>query len=220
MKRKRIAYRPVGDDFSPMLISTSYDMSLFPGHTSSILTGTTRSIIPPARLVTFSTLVFLVSSATAVVTGILVITRSSALHSALFLILNFLALAVLYLSLQAQFIAVIQVIVYAGAIMVLVLFVIMLLNLREENHRCRSFPRRHLAGILLGAGILLIFVQAIIAASVSYPSSLARNAAEIGTSSAIGDLLYRSFVFPFEMASILLLAAIVGAVVLAKKRFP
>jgi len=164
-------------------------------------------------------IVFAVLAAIAVVSGVLVITRANPVHSALFLIVNFVALAVLYLSLKAQFVAIMQVIVYAGAIMVLVLFVIMLLNLHDEERLRVKHGWRQVLGALLSAAFLFMLVQAVSIYSGPFPLAISPEAEHIGSVEGIGEVLYRAFLFPFEMASILLLAAMVGAVVLAKKRF-
>jgi len=151
------------------------------------------------------------------------ITRANPVNSALFLILNFISLAGIYLTLNAQFVAVIQILVYAGAIMVLVLFVIMLLNLEDEGPLRDSFTKRHYASMLLALLTLALLVEVIGwkgADSIAGMTQFASNSAEIGTVEHIGDVLFTRYIFPFELTSILLLAAMIGAVVLAKKRFP
>lgn len=145
------------------------------------------------------------------------VTRKSAVPSALLLVLTFCFLAGLYLTLQAQFLAVVQVAVYAGAIMVLVLFVIMLLNLHEETFTITA-NRKTLIGVL-GVIAILGQIAAIIFASDSYlPRTLPSQAAEFGTVESIGKLLYTNYAFPFEMASVVLIVSAVGAIVLAKKK--
>ncbi|MDX9759376.1 MAG: NADH-quinone oxidoreductase subunit J [Bacteroidota bacterium] len=168
-------------------------------------------------------IVFLVLAAVSVLSGILMITRANPVQSALFLILNFIALAGIYLTLHAQFVAVIQVLVYAGAIMVLVLFVIMLLNLQDEDPLREQFRKKHYASLLVALLALVLIVQSIAwmggdtlaGMTAQSPLALAN-----GTVERIGDVLFTSYVFPFLLTSILLLAAMLGAVVLAKKRFP
>jgi NADH-quinone oxidoreductase subunit J len=151
--------------------------------------------------VSFELIVFLVLAAVAVLSGILMITRANPVNSALFLILNFISLAGIYLTLHAQFVAIIQILVYAGAIMVLVLFVIMLLNLEDEKPLRETLTKRHYASLLFAMVTLAIIVQV------------------IGWQGA-GSLAGMQQFAPFELTAFLLLAAMIGAVVLAKKRFP
>ena len=145
------------------------------------------------------------------------VTRKSAVPSALMLIVTFCFLAALYLTLNAQFLAVVQVTVYAGAIMVLVVFVIMLLNIRNEKFSITA-NWKTMAGVLGIAGILAQIVTVFVMASDNLPKQLNAKALEYGTVESIGTKLYTSYAFPFEMASIILIAAAVGAIVLAKKK--
>jgi NADH-quinone oxidoreductase subunit J len=164
-------------------------------------------------------IVFFVLAGTGIVSALLMVTRRNPVHGALFLILNFFALAGIYLTLSAQFIAIIQILVYAGAIMVLVLFVIMLLNLQDEKRLAERRTWANAVSLLLSACLLAVFLRPLaMLDTANY--ALSAKAAEIGTVRSIGEVLYTSFIFPFELASILLLAAIIGAVALAKKTFP
>jgi NADH-quinone oxidoreductase subunit J len=139
--------------------------------------------------------------------------------SALFLVLNFFALGGLYLLLEAQFIAVVQVIVYAGAIMVLFLFTIMLLNLDNERALAEKFDLRKGFAVLLG-GVLLVELLYIIGLKTPIPiKQTALTTVQLGEAKYIGRELLTNFLFPFEIVSILLLLAVVGAIVLAKKNF-
>ena len=168
-------------------------------------------------------IVFIVLASVAVLSGILMITRANPVSSALILILNFIALAGMYLTLQAQFVAIIQVLVYAGAIMVLVLFVIMLLNLEDEGPLRMQMSKRHYASLLFALLTLALIVQTIVwtgGETLAGMQELSPMASTIGTVEHIGDVLFTSYVFPFILTSILLLSAMLGAVVLAKKRFP
>ena len=168
---------------------------------------------------TFETLLFYFVAAFAVTTAVFMVLQRNPVMSAIFLIGNFFALATMYLLLQAQLLAILQVLVYAGAIMVLVIFVIMLLNLGDE----RAFTERvnipMLAGITVGVALVLelLFIVTGFAdgAETSAPAAVA---SEIGTVERMGDALFRQFLFPFEITSFLLLGAILGAVVLAKRR--
>ncbi len=156
----------------------------------------------------------------AVISALLMITRKNPMSSALFLIANFVALSGLYLTLHAQFIAIMQILVYAGAIMVLVLFVIMLLNLQDEQQHTEPRSARSLIPGLAGVVLAALLIYPLFRTIDAGPFSPSARAQDIGTVEGIGSVLYTSFLFPFEMTSLLLLAAIIGAVVLAKKRFP
>lgn len=168
-------------------------------------------------------IVFFILAAVAVLSGILMITRANPVNSALFLILNFISLAGIYLTLHAQFVAIIQILVYAGAIMVLVLFVIMLLNLQDEGPLREELSKRHYVNLFFALATLALIIQVIAwqgGDTLDSMQQMAPNAVQNGMVQNIGDVLFTSYVFPFEITSILLLAAMIGAVVLAKKRFP
>ena len=164
-------------------------------------------------------ILFFVFAAIAAVSSVLMITRSNPVISALFLVLNFAALAGLYLLLNAQFIAVAQVIVYAGAIMVLFLFVIMLLRPEKEKF-FSSHPKIKIFSIAITA---LVFLQLVFMIFISKPAPSLNPAVaasvQAGTIEQIGKELYTNYVLPFEAAGYLLLAATIGALVLAKKKF-
>ena len=141
--------------------------------------------------------------------------------SAIYLIANFFSLAGLYLLLRAQLLAVLQIVVYAGAIMVLVIFVIMLLNLGDERSLVEKINFRLVIGVTVALAFLLemLYIFLGIANDGTTPG-LHPQAATIGTVESMGSALFGQYVFPFEITSLLLLAAIIGAVVLAKKRDP
>lgn len=139
--------------------------------------------------------------------------------SVLAMIVSFISLAILYLTLGAQFIAVTQIIVYAGGIMVLFLFVIMLLNIKEKEHATRGKLRVWLS-VTIGIGILIEIIAVIVSSVSSNILSLPPDAAKTGTVESIGTALYTDYILPFEAVSFLLLAATIGALVLAKKKFP
>jgi NADH-quinone oxidoreductase subunit J len=162
-------------------------------------------------------IIFWILSSGAIISALLMVTRKSAIPSALMLVVTFCFLAALYLTLNAQFLAVVQVAVYAGAIMVLVVFVIMLLNLRGEIYSITG-NWKTMIGILAITGILAQIVGVILMASDKLPQTLHAKSIEFGTVESIGMKLYTSYAFPFEMASIVLITAAVGAIVLAKKR--
>lgn len=153
-----------------------------------------------------------------IASAILTITRRNSVVSAMYLILNFLCLAGLYLTLNAQFIAIIQIIVYAGAIMVLFLFVIMLLNLGDERKLAEGISLRKVIGGGLALVLLMEIIYIIMSAGSGFPDKDLERAVSIGTIEAIGKELFTTFLFPFEVTSLLLTAAIVGAVVLARRK--
>ncbi len=139
--------------------------------------------------------------------------------SAIYLIGNFFCIAALYLLMRAQLLAVLQVVVYTGAIMVLVVFVIMLLNLGNEENLKERFSIRTVVGVVLVFGFLLEMLYIFNVVGENLPAeTLDTRAAEVGTVESMGRALFGRFLLPFEATSLLLLAAIVGAVVLAKRK--
>ena len=153
--------------------------------------------------------------------GVLVITARNTVHSVVFLVANFLCVAVLYVALAAEFLAVIQVLVYAGGIVVLYLFVVMLVNLKAIPE-ARLDPRRQSRlGFVLSAA-LLAEVSAILVYSGSRSEAVPAAAAPVagtavGNTETVGWLLYTDYLVPFEVASVLLLVAMIGAILLARK---
>lgn len=145
------------------------------------------------------------------------VVQRNPLMSAIYLIGNFFCLALLYLLLQAQLLAVLQIVVYTGAIMVLVVFVIMLLNLGDEGRLPERVDFTRFLALVLVVGFLVEMVYILGGGGetdvVTRPSS-----GSLGTVESIGSALFGKFLLPFEITSLLLLAAIVGAVILAKKR--
>jgi NADH-quinone oxidoreductase subunit J len=147
--------------------------------------------------------------------GALVITAKSTVHSVLFLVADFLCVAALYVTLQAQFLAVIQVMVYAGGIVVLYLFVVMLVNLKRPPE-AHSDPRRQgRLGFVMAVAVLAELV-AIFAVGWAKPATAA-GALSPNNVEQIGRALYTDYLIPFELASILLLVAMIGAIILAKR---
>ncbi len=164
-------------------------------------------------------ILFIVFAAVSAVSGILMITRSNPIISALFLILNFAGLAGIYLTLNAQFIAVVQIIVYAGAIMVLFLFVIMLLK-PEKEAILSKIPGIKIFAIVIAVLVFFQFAYMIFFSHPSAETSAAvAQSVKAGTVEEIGKELYTNYILPFEAAGYLLLAATIGALVLAKKKF-
>jgi NADH-quinone oxidoreductase subunit J len=168
---------------------------------------------------TSQALVFLALAFVSIASAILMITRANPVRSAIFLIVNFLSLSILYLTLNAQFLAIIQVLVYAGAIMVLFVFVIMLLNLEDEKRLADRLDLRRLFAFLL---VLVVFAEIAYGLFKSTKGRFlkpAENSVEIGKIEFIGEKLFTSYILPFEITSLILIVAIVGAIVLAKRRF-
>jgi len=155
-------------------------------------------------------------------TALLMVTRKSPVHSVIFMLIMFFHVAGVYLFLNAEFVAALQVVVYAGAILVLFLFVIFLLNLKPGQYERNSIANWPTAAVL-SAGMFAAIAMAtkgIKAGPGRYSiESLNRSFGVEGTShiKAVGALLYTKYIFPFEAASLILLVAMVGAIVLAKK---
>lgn len=166
--------------------------------------------------VSLQSLLFAVFAIGAIASAIATITRKNPVASAMTLVAHFFMLTGLYLTLEAQFVAAVQVLVYAGAIMVLVVFVIMLLNVGRESQATGGRPIRTTLGTLL-AVLLVGMISVTIVARPTGMNQLAANATTIGTTEAIGQSLFTTYLFPFEAVSLLLLAALIGAVILAKR---
>ncbi|MFH1052210.1 MAG: NADH-quinone oxidoreductase subunit J [bacterium] len=161
----------------------------------------------------FFTVLAVLSIASAVVT----ISAKNPVVSALALVFHFFMLAGLYLTLNAQFIAAIQILVYAGAIMVLVIFVIMLLNLGAEEKNKEKFSIRKVISVILVCVMIIQFIM-IFLLQKSGKIELPENSANLSTVQSIGQVLFTNYLLPFEAIGILLLAAIIGAIVLAKRK--
>ena len=151
--------------------------------------------------------------------AVLVVSTKNTVHSVLFLVMNFLFVAALYVLLGAQFLAVIQILVYAGGIVVLYLFVVMLVNLKRPPEAHQD-PHRHTAfGFWLAAAVLaeLVAIGVYGSSSPPTPPIAAAGMPVSGNTEQVGWLLYTSYLIPFEIASMLLLVAMIGAIVLAKR---
>lgn len=166
----------------------------------------------------FQWLIFLGMAFISVLASFLVVTRKNPIHSALFLVVTLVSVAVLYLLLYSQFIAIIQVVVYAGAIAMLIVFVIMLLDLENELRSRLKIVYSKVIGGFLAALFLLGILYSVVAKSPtgkvgSYaPDKVSANV------KAVGEVLFTQYLFPFEIVSVLLVAAIIGAIILSKKR--
>lgn len=161
-----------------------------------------------------SSMLFYALGAVTVVSALGVVTMRNPVRCALSLALCFLALAGIYLLSGAEFIAAIQVIVYAGAVMVLFLFVIMLLNMGQELRAAVRSPFLIGGGIVLG---LLLLLEGVVLLGRGLPVGASRAAASEGSTELMGRLLFSDYILAFEAASILLLVGIVGAVALLKR---
>ncbi|MCC5941237.1 MAG: NADH-quinone oxidoreductase subunit J [Balneolaceae bacterium] len=143
------------------------------------------------------------------------ILSKNTVNSALLLVLNLLSIAGVYLLLQAQFLALIQILVYAGAIMVLFLFVIMLLNIDQEESFFEKVRVKYIVAFLLGAVILGQLLYSLGGVTDLLPE-ISPDMEFVGTVEALGDVLYTDYLFAFEMTAILLTAAVVGALMIAQ----
>ena len=161
-----------------------------------------------------TTYLFYFLSFLAIMFGLMVVLSKNPIHSVLYLVLTFFAIAGHYVLLNAQFLAAVHVIVYAGAIMVLFLFVIMLLNLNKETEPHKSVWLKASAAVASGS-LLIVFVGALKNAT-NIPATNVANP-NVGLIENLGKTLFGDFLLPFEVASILLLGAMVGAVMLGKK---
>jgi NADH-quinone oxidoreductase subunit J len=150
--------------------------------------------------------------------GVLVVTARSTVHSIMFLVADFLFIAGLYVLLGAQFLAVIQVVVYAGGIVVLYLFVVMLVNLKRPPEAHQDRRRRGRLGLIF-ALVVLAELAAIAAYRYVSPTAGLPPVTPMGPDNVaqVGMLLYTDYLIPFELASILLLVAMVGAILLARR---
>ncbi len=164
------------------------------------------------------TLFFLIITFVAIVSAILVVTCKNPINSALSLIMTFFCLATYYVMLDAPFMAAVQVMVYAGAIMVLMVFTIMLLNIRVDATKKHS--HQIVFGSIIGFFTLLNTAFVIIKSRAALPTGpySAEMIKQIGHTELVGKEIFTNFLLPFEVTSILLLVAIVGAVILAKKK--
>ena len=161
-------------------------------------------------------LVFYGLSAVMVGSAFMVITRRNPVHSAVFLVLAFLAMAGIFVLMEAEFVAAVQVLVYAGGIVVLFLFVILLVNFEVPWGPARTWPA------VVGSGVAVLLVLLLLSSFVDWhPEALSDTSAFReggGNLQAVGSMLFQDYLLPFELASVLLLVAIVGAVLLGLRR--
>jgi NADH-quinone oxidoreductase subunit J len=167
-------------------------------------------------------LVFWVFAPISIASAIAMLVMRNAVHSALFLVVNFFTIAVMYLLLDAPFLFAVQIIVYAGAIMVLFLFVIMLLGVDRGDDRREPLMGQRALAVVLGVGFVLeigLAVRAAIGFSTLAPDGF-DEVNRIGNAEALAEVLFRDYFFPFEVTSILLIVAAIAAMVLAQRKAP
>jgi NADH-quinone oxidoreductase subunit J len=161
-------------------------------------------------------ILFFILSAIAVFSAIMVLVSKNPVHSVLWLIAVFFTISGHYILLNAQFLAIVNLIVYAGAIMVLFLFVIMLMNLNSTTE-----PQKHLwmklAGVISGGCLLIMLVSLTRQAIEMGGRTAMTSGGDIGLIKNLGKVLFSEYVVPFEITSVLFLSAMVGAVVIGKK---
>ncbi|MBI3233755.1 MAG: NADH-quinone oxidoreductase subunit J [Bacteroidetes bacterium] len=164
-----------------------------------------------------SQILFYVFSFVSILTALFVVFSKNPVHSVLYLIVAFFSIAGQYILMNAQFLAIVHLIVYAGAIMVLFLIVLMLLNLTEDAE-----PKKDLIikiAAIISAGILFLTITAALkGAEILQPATTQND--ELGLVKNLGKMLFKDYVVPFELSSILFLSAMVGAVMLGKKEQP
>jgi NADH-quinone oxidoreductase subunit J len=150
--------------------------------------------------------------------SLLVVTRKNPVHSVLWMLLLFFHIAGMYLFLNAEFMAAMQVIVYAGGILVLFLFVVLLMNLREEL-RIGKYIGAGPTGFTFAAGLLVVVIMSLRSFVAAPPGIYSIDLIKSETNAKVlGKLMYTEFLYPFEITSLILLVAIIGAIVLAKRR--
>jgi NADH-quinone oxidoreductase subunit J len=160
-------------------------------------------------------ILFWVLSVVALFSALMVITSKNPVHSVIWLILVFFAISGHYLLLNAQFLAIVNIIVYAGAIMVLFLYVLMLMDLKKETEPQKNRWLK-LAGAVAGGSLLLVLVAALKQVEIG-KNIVETRTGDIGLIENLGKILFSEYVVPFEISSILFLSAMVGAVVIGKK---
>jgi len=165
-------------------------------------------------------ILFYIFGAITIISAILVITQKNIVHSAVFLASTLLSVAGIFLTLHAEFLAGVQVIVYVGGILVLFVFVIMLISMERSVHE-RQFSRQWIIALIASLALVTEFAYGIYKGKDTFllpPAEAAPAETALGNTQAVGTALYTTYLLPFEIASILLLVAIVGAVVLAKRK--
>jgi NADH-quinone oxidoreductase subunit J len=160
-----------------------------------------------------TTTLFIILTAMAVGSALMVITRKNPVHSVLYLVVTFFAISGHYVLLNAQFLAIVNIIVYAGAIMVLFLFVVMLMNLNVDAEPQRN-KLLQFAGVIAGGILMLVLLSALVKSNAM---AVQLGEGSQGLIKTLGQVLFRDYVLPFEISSVLFLSAMIGAVVISKK---
>lgn len=160
------------------------------------------------------TLLFILLSVMAVGSALMMLLSKNPVKSILWLIIVFFAISGHYILLNAQFLAIVNIIVYAGAIMVLFLFVVMLMNLNTDSEPPKNY-RLQLIGIVSGGSLLLILLSSLM--KTDQQQLVLMKVGEAGLIRNLGNVLFTNYVLPFEIASILFLSAMIGAVIIGKK---
>ena len=166
-------------------------------------------------------IVFWVFAPISVGSAIAMLLQRNAVHAALFLVVNFFTIAVFYLVLGASFLFAVQIIVYAGAIMVLFLFVIMLLGVDREESLLERLKGQRVMAVALGVGIaveLIVAIRAGIGFATKGPANFDESVNRGGNAAALARVLFRNYFFPFEATSVLLIVAAIAVVVLASRQ--
>lgn len=161
-----------------------------------------------------TTLIFILLSAMAVGSAIMMLLSKNPVKSILWLIVVFFAISGHYILLNAQFLAVVNIIVYAGAIMVLFLFVVMLMNLNADTEPVKNY-RLHIIGIISGGSLLLVLLATLYKGGNNQMVQM--KIGDQGLMDNLGKVLFTNYVLPFELASVLFLSAMLGAVIIGKK---
>jgi NADH-quinone oxidoreductase subunit J len=162
-------------------------------------------------------ILFFITATIALIGAVAMLLSKNAVHSALFLLMNFGAIAVLFLLLQSPFLFAIQLTVYAGAIMVLFLFVVMLLGAEQVEDTPDRIAWQRPLGILLGVGLLGVAVAALLRGSTGSPPPGGEAALLFGDPVQLGALLFTKYLLPFQITGIILLIAVIGVVVLNQR---
>lgn len=161
-----------------------------------------------------TTLAFILLSVLAVGSAVMMILSKNPVHSILWLIVVFFMISGHYVLLNAQFLAIVNIIVYAGAIMVLFLFVVMLMNLNADTEPIKNY-RLQLIGVISGGSLLLVVLSALM--KMDTEQLVQMNTGDQGLIANLGKTLFTTYVVPFEISSVLFLSAMIGAVVIGKK---
>ncbi len=160
------------------------------------------------------TLAFILLSVMAVGSALMMLFSKSPVHSILWLIMVFFAISGHYILLNAQFLAIVNLIVYAGAIMVLFLFVVMLMNLNADTEPAKNY-RLRLIGVISGGSLLLVLLSALMKMDTAHKVQM--KIGDEGLISNLGKVLFTNYVVPFEISSVLFLSAMIGAVIIGTK---